>query len=112
MHQPRVGLDTQQSFNRDASNPADARQIVAYQVHDHDVLGDVLFGEVASGSTGALDWAGPNAVGAPAEEQLGRGGGDMHTAVRQVDNPCIRSDVPLSQQDGQRNEIRAAEEGR
>src|SRR3546814_10324522 len=49
LKQGRIGFDAEQLVDLDAAGPADARQIVAQEIYDHEVLGAILgaFGQFA-----------------------------------------------------------------
>src|SRR3546814_15322507 len=42
LKQGRIGFDAEQLVDLDAAGPADARQIVAQEIYDHEVLGAIL----------------------------------------------------------------------
>ena len=59
------------------ADPADAREIVAFEIDDHHVLGSVLrVVDVLARRPGALDRHRPQPVAAAGEKELGRGGDD------------------------------------
>ena len=68
------------SGQRDAAGLADTPEVVALEVHDHDVLRGVFRGATQCGSAAArpcaLDRHRPDAATAPGQEQLGGGRGD------------------------------------
>src|SRR5690606_26071508 len=68
VHESRVLLDgAQVGHGAGGADPAD---VVADEVHDHDVLGIVLLQQVGLGAAGALDRAGLDGAPVAAEEEL------------------------------------------
>ncbi|MGX1253880.1 hypothetical protein RKD48_006391 [Streptomyces ambofaciens] len=105
-------LDGAQVGHRDGARGADPPQVVADQVHDHDVLGVVLLQQVVLGPAGALDRSGLDGAAAAAQEQLGRGSGDLDAVSGQPDRSGVRRRVAAGQQGGQRVHVGARVDGR
>ncbi len=101
MDQAGVLLDGAQVGHGDGAGGADLADVVADQVDDHDVLGVVLLQQVRLGPAGALDRPGLDGPSVPAEEQLGRGGGDLHAVPRKPNRSCVRRRVAAGQQGGE-----------
>jgi hypothetical protein len=80
-------------------------KVVAHEVYDHDVLGDVLLCQVDPGSAGSLDRRGPHPIASTAQIQLRRGRRNVKTHVRQTDQALVRSRVCVGEPAGQRKKI-------
>ena len=70
VHEAGVLLDAAQVVDLDGARPADAGQVVAHEVHDHDVLGVVLGQQRVGGARGALDGSGRDPLAATQEVRL------------------------------------------
>src|SRR5690606_20712956 len=70
VHESRVLLDGAQVGHGDGAGGADPADVVADEVHDHDVLGGVLLQQVRLGAAGALGRAGLDGAPVAAEEEL------------------------------------------
>ena len=92
----RVLLQREELRHADAAGPADARQVVAQQVHDHHVLGAVLLalGELAAQGLvvhrpeaprpGALDRPGLDLPAVEGQEALGRHAEHGHVVAGEI----------------------------
>lgn len=101
MDQAGVLLHGAQLGDGDGAGGADAAEVVAYEVHDHDVLGVVLGEQVGDGAAGALDGAGLDDAAGPAQEQLRGGGGDLDAAGRKPNRSCVRRGIASREEGGE-----------
>lgn len=101
MHEAGVLLDGAQFGDGHGARGADPAEVVAYEVHDHHVLGVVLGQEVGGGAAGALDGSGLDEAAVAAQVQLGRGGGDLHAVRREANRSCEGCGVASREERGE-----------
>jgi hypothetical protein len=94
VHDVGVALDEHQVLHLDAAELADAADVVAAEVDQHDVFGDFLlvgaevgfegavFGLVGGARAGAGDGAVLDGAAVDADQELGRGADDVGTVFR------------------------------
>ena len=94
MHDVRVALDKHQLVDLDGAEVADAADVVAAQVDQHDVLGALFFvvhhlgfesevgGLVCAAGAGAGDGPVLDFAVVHADQQLGRGTGQLNRRLR------------------------------
>ena len=90
-------LEVEEPRHGDGARPADASEVVADEVDDHDVLGRVLGQEPVGRRRGALDRRRPDARPVPSQEQFGGRRRDVDAMVRQMHDRAERCRIALGE---------------
>lgn len=109
--QAGVLLHGAQLGHGDGAGGADPAEVVAYEVHDHHVLGVVLGEQVGDGAAGALDGARCDVAAGAAQVELGGGGGDLDAVSREPNRSCIGRRITARKQGGECVDIGAGRVG-